>query len=184
MIDPYHSIILVILAGFCDWSRGGKGQWARVAFVSHKHIFLFLLASLYVYVIGFTYWAIIFVVWMTFFGTALGTGDPVGKIVSESHSEHGNDDNKLGRWEKWQYIFKTDNGFTNHAILGAGWTLPAIALTAVNFNWFYVFVAHVVSFYVMAFIVRLLPQTERWSRLEMARSAGAMAITLAGVNYA
>ena len=58
------------------------------------------------------------------------------------------------------------------------------ALTAVNFNWFYVFVAHVVSFYIMAFVVRLLPETERWSRLEMTRSAGAMAITLAGVSYA
>lgn len=183
MIEPYHSIVLICLAGYFDFSRGGHGQWTRkiIPFVSHKHIFLFLLASLYVYVIGFTYWSILFVVWFTIAGVAFGTGDPIGKIVG-GHSVHGNDNNKLGRWEKWQYIIKTDNGFTNHAILGALWTLPAIPLGLfVNIGWLYVFGAHLISFYAMGFVVRLMKTDVRWQHLEKLRSACAMLITILAV---
>jgi hypothetical protein len=202
MIEPYHSLLLIALAGYFDFSRGGHGQWTRkiIPFISHKHIFLFLLASLYVYVIeGFTWhtfqfwilpeltiplfsaWSFTFIAWMTFFGVALGTGDPMGKITI-GHSAHGNDDNKMGKNENWM-LFGTENAFTNHAILGGLWVLPSVLLTATNFIWIYVFIAHVVSFYFMSFAVRLLSQTERWSRLEMLRSAGAMAITLTMATY-
>jgi hypothetical protein len=185
MIEPYHSIILIFLAGYFDFSRGGHGQWTRkiIPFVSHKHIFLLLLASLYVYVIGFTYWSLIFVIWFTLAGVMFGTGDPIGKIVG-GHSEHGNDNNKAGKWEKWQYIVKTDNAFTNHAILGALWALPTLFLGFfLDINWLGVFIGHVVGFYFMGFAVRGLEKDVRWQHLEKLRSACAMLITITWTNF-
>jgi hypothetical protein len=67
MIEPYESIIRVVAAGYCDFSRGGHGQWTRkiIPFVSHKHIFLLLLALQYTCLVGFSWWAVPFIIWMT-----------------------------------------------------------------------------------------------------------------------
>ena len=178
MIEPYRSILLIVLAGYFDFSRGGHGQWTRkiIPFISHKHIFLFLLASLYVYAVGFTYWASLFVVWFTIAGVAFGTGDPVGKIVG-GHAVHGNDDNKANKNEKWQ-IFGTENAFMNHAILGCLWAVPALPLYYINELWPVVFFAHAVGFYVAGFIARLFDPTDRWSTLEALRSGLAMTLTV------
>lgn len=170
----------ISFSGFCDWQRGGAGKWTRkvVPFISHKHIFLLLLALNYTCVIGLTWWALIFIVWFTIAGVAFGTGDPVGKIV-DGHSNHGNDDNKLGKWEKWQYLIKTDNAFTNHAILGGLWSFPSIGLAFINITWIFIFIGHVVGFYAAGFLVRLVDKDNRWTLIEPIRSALAMAIVLA-----
>lgn len=120
-----------------------------------------------------------FIAWLTFFGVALGTGDPIGKIV-EGHSEHGNDNNKLGKWEKWQYIINTDNAFTSHGLLGCLWVLPSLyigiyfAVSEREFDWLYLFASNTTSFYTMGFVVRLMKKDVRWSHLEKLRTFGAM----------
>ncbi len=172
-------LIQIPLAAYCDWARGGGGQWTRkiLPFVSHKHVWLFILANLYCNAIGYTWFSIIFIAWFTIGGTAFGTGDPVGKIVT-GHSNHGNDNNKSGKWEKWQHIFKTDNAYTNHAILGGLWSLGAIPLVFIDAAWLFVFISHVIGFYAAGFLIQLFPKSKRWQALEALRSGLTMSILL------
>lgn len=182
MIESCDSLLRIFVAGYSDFSRGGHGKWTRkfIPFISHKHIFLLLLALNYTNVIGWSWWALIFIAWFMIAGVALGTGDPVGKIV-EGHNNHGNDNNKLGKWEKWQYLIKTDNAFTNHAILGGLWSFPSIGLAFIKITWIFVFIGHVIGFYVAGFLVRLVDKQDRWKLIEPTRSALAMTIVLIGI---
>lgn len=178
MID-ITDIVRVALSSYSDWARGGGGKWTRrvIPFVSHKHIWLFILANLYCNVIGYTWFSIIFIVWFTIGGVAFGTGDPVGKIVI-GHSNHGNDNNKAGKWEKWQYIFKTDNAYTNHAILGGLWSLGATPLVFIDIAWLFVFISHVIGFYISGFVVQIFPKNKQWQALEITRSGLTMLLTI------
>jgi hypothetical protein len=159
-----EALALAALAATLDMVRGGIGQklfgslnWAR------KPIVMTSVALIITYIIGYSHWAWMFILWFGLAGWRAGTGDPMGKMVMGHEAYLLSDD-----LEKWQW---TKNGWWSAATLGFIWSFPALGLMLIDPRWAYVTILYTLSFPIAGILSRkLFPLSERWLAIEGLRS--------------
>jgi len=175
----YLYISFIIVAGYLDTAHGGS---------YHKHLpnwYPYSLkipantatASIYCYLIGWSWESAIFLVWFVAFKQFMGTGDIFGKMLMGHSGYEYNEDN----WERGQI---TDNAWWSAALMGLYITAPCIplAIYTQDLSWAAISIAYALATPAAGIMARNYAD-RNWSYIEKIRGWLAMGLFILTTGY-